>query len=77
MPLWRNRPLMITIIMVIVLLVVLIITAGDNNMSGTEKRGRLRALACAARTLFGNRRGRRLFSRACFPEATCASKTRN
>ena len=36
MPLWRNRPLMITIIMVIILLVVLIITAGDNNMSGTE-----------------------------------------
>ena len=36
MPLWRNRPLMITIILVIVLLVVLIITAGDNNMSGTE-----------------------------------------
>ena len=36
LPIWRNRPLMITIIMVIILLVVLIITAGDNNMSGTE-----------------------------------------
>jgi rod shape-determining protein MreC len=35
-PLWRNRPLMITIIMVIVLLVVLIMTSGDNNMTGTE-----------------------------------------
>jgi len=35
-PLWRNRPLMITIIMVIILLVVLIMTSGDNNMSGTE-----------------------------------------
>lgn len=36
LPLWRNRPLMITIIMVVILLVVLIITAGDNNMTGTE-----------------------------------------
>ncbi len=36
MQFWRNRPLMITIIMVIILLVVLIITAGENNMSGTE-----------------------------------------
>lgn len=35
-PLWRNRPLMITIIMVVILLVVLIMTSGDNNMSGTE-----------------------------------------
>lgn len=33
---WRNRPLMITIIVVIILLVVLIMTAGDNNMTGTE-----------------------------------------
>jgi len=33
---WRNRPLMITIIMVIILLVVLVVTAGDDNMSGTE-----------------------------------------
>ena len=36
MPIWQNRPLMVTIIVIIVLLVVLIITAGDNNMSGTE-----------------------------------------
>jgi rod shape-determining protein MreC len=36
MQFWRNRPLMITIIVVIMLLVVLIITAGENNMSGTE-----------------------------------------
>lgn len=36
LPIWRNRPLMVTIIMVIVLLVVLIVTAGDNNMTGTE-----------------------------------------
>ena len=35
-PIWQNRPLMVTIIVVIVLFVVLIITAGDNNMSGTE-----------------------------------------
>lgn len=34
--LWRNRPLMVTIIVVILLLVVLVITAGTNNMSGTE-----------------------------------------
>ncbi len=34
--LWRNRPLMVTIIVVIILLVVLVITAGTNNMSGTE-----------------------------------------
>lgn len=33
---WRNRPLMITIIVVVILLVVLVITAGSNNMSGTE-----------------------------------------
>lgn len=36
LPIWRNRPLMITIIMVIILLVLLIMTAGDDNMSGTE-----------------------------------------
>ncbi len=36
MQFWRNRPLMITIIVVIILLVVMIITAGENNMSGTE-----------------------------------------
>ncbi len=36
MQFWRNRPLMITIIMVIILLVVLITTAGESNMSGTE-----------------------------------------
>lgn len=36
LPIWRNRPLMVTIIMVIILLVVLIVTAGDNNMTGTE-----------------------------------------
>jgi rod shape-determining protein MreC len=36
MQFWRNRPLMITIIVVIILLVVLVITAGENNMSGTE-----------------------------------------
>ncbi len=44
MPLWRNRPLMVTIIVVIILLVVLVITAGDNNMTGTESLvGRLLA----------------------------------
>ena len=36
MPIWHNRPLMVTIIVVIILLVLLVITAGDNNMSGTE-----------------------------------------
>jgi rod shape-determining protein MreC len=36
MQFWRNRPLMITIIVVIILLVVMVITAGENNMSGTE-----------------------------------------
>jgi|AGTN01.2.fsa_nt_gi rod shape-determining protein MreC len=36
MPIWRNRPLMVTIIVVIVLFVLLIITAGENNMTGTE-----------------------------------------
>ena len=36
LPIWRNRPLMVTIIVVIILLVALVITAGDNNMSGTE-----------------------------------------
>lgn len=35
-PLWHNRPLMITIIIVIILIVVLIMTSGDNNMTGTE-----------------------------------------
>ena len=35
-PLWRNRPLMITIIIVIILFVLLIMTSGENNMSGTE-----------------------------------------
>lgn len=44
MPIWRNRPLMVTIIVVIVLFVVLIITAGDNNITGTESLvGRLLA----------------------------------
>lgn len=44
MPIWRNRPLMVTIIVVIVLFVVLIITAGSNNMTGTESLvGRLLA----------------------------------
>lgn len=33
---WRNRPLMVTIITVIILLVLLVMTAGTNNMSGTE-----------------------------------------
>lgn len=36
MSIWRNRPLMVTIITVIILLVLLILTAGSNNMSGTE-----------------------------------------
>lgn len=36
MQLWRNRPLMVTIIVVIILLVLLIMTAGENNISGTE-----------------------------------------
>jgi rod shape-determining protein MreC len=36
LPIWQNRPLMVTIIVIIVLFAVLIITAGDNNMSGTE-----------------------------------------
>jgi rod shape-determining protein MreC len=36
MSIWRNRPLMITIIVVIILLVLLIMTAGENNISGTE-----------------------------------------
>jgi rod shape-determining protein MreC len=36
MPIWRNRPLMVTIIVVIVLFVLLIITAGENNMTGSE-----------------------------------------
>ncbi len=36
LPIWRNRPLMVTIIILVILLVVLIITAGANNMSGTE-----------------------------------------
>ena len=36
MSIWRNRPLMVTIITVIILLVLLILTAGTNNMSGTE-----------------------------------------
>lgn len=36
MQLWRNRPLMVTIIVVIILLVLLVITAGENNISGTE-----------------------------------------
>ncbi len=35
-PLWRNKPLMITIIIVIILFVLLIMTSGENNMSGTE-----------------------------------------
>ena len=35
-PLWRNRPLMITIVIVIILFVLLIMTSGENNMSGTE-----------------------------------------
>lgn len=35
-PLWRNRPLMITIIIVIILFVLLIMTSGENNMTGTE-----------------------------------------
>jgi len=34
--LWRNRPLMVTIIVAVILLVVLIITAGSNNVTGTE-----------------------------------------
>lgn len=36
LPIWRNRPLMVTIITVIVLLVLLIMTAGVKDMSGTE-----------------------------------------
>lgn len=36
MHLWRNRPLMVTIIVLVILLVLLIITADGNNMSGTE-----------------------------------------
>jgi len=36
LPIWRNRPLLITIIVMIVLVVLLIITAGDNNMTGAE-----------------------------------------
>jgi rod shape-determining protein MreC len=36
LPIWRNRPLMVTIITVIVLLVLLIMTAGTKDMSGTE-----------------------------------------
>jgi rod shape-determining protein MreC len=44
MPIWRNRPLMVTIIVVIILFVVLVITAGDNNMTGAESLvGRLLA----------------------------------
>jgi len=33
---WRNRPLMVTIIVVVVLLVLLIMTAGENNITGSE-----------------------------------------
>ncbi len=36
MPIWRNRPLMVTIITVIILFVLLVLTAGTNNMSGAE-----------------------------------------
>ncbi|MDD5018453.1 MAG: rod shape-determining protein MreC [Eubacteriales bacterium] len=36
LPIWRNRPLVVTIIVVIILVVLLIVTAGDNNMSGAE-----------------------------------------
>ncbi|MGI5848860.1 MAG: rod shape-determining protein MreC [Christensenellales bacterium] len=36
LPIWRNRPLMVTIIIIIILLVALVMTAGDHNMSGTE-----------------------------------------
>ena len=36
MHLWRNRPLMVTIIVLVILLVLLVITAGGNNMSGAE-----------------------------------------
>jgi rod shape-determining protein MreC len=36
MSFWRNRPLIVTIITTIILLVLLILTAGKNNMSGTE-----------------------------------------
>lgn len=36
MSIWRNRPLMITIITVIILLVLLIMTADSGNMSGAE-----------------------------------------
>jgi rod shape-determining protein MreC len=36
LPIWRNRPLMVTIITVIVLLVLLVMTAGVKDMSGTE-----------------------------------------
>ncbi len=36
LPIWRNRPLMVTIITVIILLVLLIMTAGVKDMSGTE-----------------------------------------
>ncbi len=36
LPIWQNRPLMVAIIVIIVLFAVLIITAGDDNMSGTE-----------------------------------------
>ncbi len=44
MPIWRNRPLMVTIIVVIGLFVLLIITAGNNNITGAESLvGRLLA----------------------------------
>lgn len=36
MSFWRNRPLVVTVITTIILLVLLILTAGKNNMSGTE-----------------------------------------
>lgn len=36
MSFWRNRPLVVTTITSIILLVLLILTAGKNNMSGTE-----------------------------------------
>jgi len=36
MRIWRNRPLLITIIVCIMLLVLLLITAGENSINGTE-----------------------------------------
>lgn len=36
MHIWRNRPLIITIIVCVVLLVMLVITAGENSIDGTE-----------------------------------------